>query len=251
MSKFKDKQVLITGGSTGIGLATAKAFIAEGAQVTITGQSAENLNKATAEIGHANLKTSVSDTGNLASIDTLVESVVKSGKKLDVLFLNAGIASFAPIEGTTVEAFDAMFNVNVKGLYFTLQKLLPHLAEGASVILTSSVVSTGALANASAYAATKAAVSSFGRIIATELAPKGIRVNVVSPGPIDTPIFGKSGMPKEASDGFKSAMAASLPLSRLGEAEEVANAVLYLASPGASFVTGVELYVDGGASLRR
>ncbi len=251
MSKFKDKQVLITGGSTGIGLATAKAFIAEGAQVTITGQSAENLKKATAEIGHANLKTAISDTGNLASIDALVESVAKAGKKLDVLFLNAGIAAFAPIEGTSVEAFDAMFNVNVKGLYFTLQKLLPHLADGASVILTSSVVSTGALANASAYAATKAAVSSFGRIIATELAPRGIRVNVVSPGPIDTPIFGKSGMPKEVADGFKTTMAASLPLSRLGEAEEVANAVLYLASPGASFVTGVELYVDGGASLRR
>ena len=251
MSKFKDKQVLITGGSTGIGLATAKAFIAEGAHVTITGQSAENLKKAATEIGNTNLKTSVSDIGNLVSIDALVESVAKSGKKLDVVFLNAGIAVFAPLEGTTVEAFDAMFNVNVKGLYFTLQKLLPHLAAGASVILTSSVVSTGALANASAYAATKAAVSSIGRIIATELAPKGIRVNVVSPGPIDTPIFGKTGLPKEAADGFKSSMAASLPLNRLGEAHEVADAVLYLASEGAKFVTGVELYVDGGASLRR
>jgi len=251
MSRFKDKQVLITGGSTGIGLATAKAFIAEGAHVTITGKSPENLKSAAAEVGGNNLKTVISDTGDLASIDTLVESVAKSGKKLNVLFLNAGIASFAPLEATSVEAFDAMFNVNVKGLYFTLQKLLPHLAEGASVILTSSVVSTGALANASAYAATKAAVSSIGRIIATELAPKKIRVNVVSPGPIDTPIFGKAGLPAEVADGFRNTLADGLPLKRLGQANEVANAVLYLASEGATFVTGVELYVDGGASLRR
>ncbi len=251
MSKFKDKQVVITGGSTGMGLATAKAFIAEGAQVTITGKSAENLAKAATEIGSPNLKTAIADIADLASTDALAQSIAKTGKKLDVLFLNAGIALFAPLENTTVEAFDAMFNVNVRGLYFTLQKLLPYLNEGASVILNSSVVSTGAMANASAYAATKAAVSSIGRIAANELAAKKIRVNIVSPGPIDTPIFGKSGLPAEVADGFKTTLASGLPLGRLGNASEVANAVLYLSSPDASFVTGVELLVDGGAGLRR
>lgn len=251
MSKFKDKHVVITGGSTGMGLATAKAFIADGAQVLITGKSEANLKKAAAEINSPNLKTFVSDIASLASIDALVESVAKSGHKINVLFLNAGIATFAPIEHTSEAAFDAMFNTNVKGLYFTLQKLLPHLAEKASVILNSSVVSTGAMANASAYAATKAAVSSIGRIAATELAAKNIRVNVVSPGPIDTPIFGKTGLPQEALDGMKNSFKTSLPLGRLGNPEEVANAVLFLSSDGASFVTGVELLVDGGAGLRR
>ncbi len=251
MNRFKNKQVLITGGSTGMGLATAKAFIAEGAHVLITGKNEGNLKKAAAEINSHNLKTVVSDIADLKSIDALAESVAKTGTKLNVLFLNAGIAAFAPLEHTSVEAFDSMFNVNVKGLYFTLQKLIPHLAEGASVILNSSVVSTGAMANASAYAATKAAVSSIGRVAATELVAKKIRVNVVSPGPINTPILGKSDLPQEAVQGIVKALIAMVPQGRMGDAAEVANTVLFLASDDASFITGVELLVDGGAGLRR
>jgi NAD(P)-dependent dehydrogenase (short-subunit alcohol dehydrogenase family) len=251
MSRFKDKHVLITGGSTGMGFATAKAFIAEGAHVAITGKNADNLKKAATELGSEKLKTFVSDIGDMASIDALAVSVAKTGHKLNVLFLNAGVGSFSPIESTTEAAFDAVFNVNVKGLYFTLQKLLPYLAEGASVVLNSSVVSIGATANMSAYAATKAAVSSIGRVAAVELATKKIRVNVVSPGPIDTPILGKSGLPQEAIDGFVSTITSSLPLNRIGTAAEVANAVLFLSSDEASFITGVELFVDGGASLRK
>ena len=251
MNKFKNKQVLITGGSTGMGLASARAFIAEGADVIITGKSAENLEKAAAGINSAQLKTIASDISDISSIDNLAATVGQTGKKLDVLFLNAGIAFFSPVEQTTVEVFDAMFNTNVRGLYFTLQKLLPYLNEGASVILNSSVVSTGALANASAYSATKAAVSSIGRTAATELAAKKIRVNIVSPGPVDTPIFSKSGLSVAEQDGFKTNMAASLPLGRIGKAEEVANTVLFLASDEASFITGVELQVDGGGGLRR
>jgi NAD(P)-dependent dehydrogenase (short-subunit alcohol dehydrogenase family) len=251
MSKFKDKQVLITGGSSGIGLATAKAFIAEGAHVTITGRNAESLKKAAVEIGSPSLKTSVSDTSDIASIDALVESVAKTGKKLNLLFLNAGFAFYSPIESTPVEAFDSMFNVNVKGLYFTLQKFIPHLAEGASVILTSAGASTAAAANVSLFIAAKAAVSSIGRVAAVELAPKKIRVNVISPGPIDTPAWDKTGVPPEVADAFKKSLAANLPLGRLGEPNDVANAVLFLASDNASFVTGIELFLDGGGSLRK
>ena len=251
MSRFKDKHVLITGGNSGMGLATAKAFIAEGAHVAITGKSAENLKKAATEIGSANLTTHLSDIGDIASIDAVAAAVAKTGKKLNVLFLNAGIGTFAPIEGTTEQAFDTTFDVNVKGLYFTLQKLLPYLADGASVVLNSSVVSTAAMANGSVYAATKAAVSSIGRAAAIELAQRKIRVNVVSPGPIDTPIVGKTGLPPEAIQAFLDSIIASVPLGRIGQAHEVASAVLFLSSDEASFITGVELYVDGGASLRK
>jgi NAD(P)-dependent dehydrogenase (short-subunit alcohol dehydrogenase family) len=251
MSKFKDKNVLITGGSTGMGLATAKAFIEAGAKVAITGKNADNLKKAAAWINSPNLKTITSDTANLKDIDQLADIVAKSGHKLDVLFLNAGIAQFAPIDQNPEELFDNMFGVNVKGLYFTLQKLLTHLADGASVVLTSSVVSTGAMANGSVYAATKAAVTSIGRAAAIELAPRKIRVNIVSPGPIDTPIFGKTGMSEEMIQGFKGMMTTASPLGRLGTSEEIAHAVLFLSSPEASYITGTDLLVDGGVGLRK
>jgi NAD(P)-dependent dehydrogenase (short-subunit alcohol dehydrogenase family) len=234
-----------------MGLATAKGFINEGAEVIITGKNADNLKKAAAEINSPKLTTVVSDIADLNSIDALAALVAKRGHKLNALFLNAGVGIFAPIEGTSVEAFDTMFNVNVRGLYFTLQKLLPHLAEGASVTLNSSVVSTGAMANASAYAATKAAVSSIGRIAANELAAKKIRVNVVSPGPVDTPIFDKLGLTPEVKEGFRASLSSNIPLGRMGTSEEIAKTVLFLSSEEATFVTGVELQVDGGMGLRR
>lgn len=243
---FTNKNVVITGGSTGIGLATAKAFINAGANVLITGKNPDNLQKAAAEINSPKLKTVVSDTSNLAGISALEQAITD---KLDVLYLNAGIAKFASIADTTEEDFDAQFNTNVKGLFFTLQKLLPHLADGSSVLLTSSVVATGALANAGAYSATKAAVNAIGRIAANELAERNIRVNIVSPGPIDTPIFEKT-LPQEVVGAFKDTMSENGLIKRLGKPEEIASSVLFLASEAANNITGVELLVDGGRGLR-
>lgn len=246
---FTNKNVVITGGSTGIGLATAKAFIDAGANVLITGKNPDNLQKAAAEVNSPKLKTIVSDTSDLAGIIALEQSIAETGDKLDVLYLNAGIAKFASIETTTEEEFDSQFNTNVKGLFFTLQKLIPHLADGSSVLLTSSVVATGALANAGAYSATKAAVNSIGRTAANELAAKNIRVNIVSPGPIDTPIFGKA-LPHDVLDNFKAGMSENGLIKRLGKPEEIAGTVLFLASEAAANITGVELLVDGGRGLR-
>ena len=248
---FTNKNVLITGGSTGIGLATAKAFIEKGANVFITGKNADNLKKAAAEINNSKLKTIVSDIADMASISALAKTIADTGNKLDVLFLNAGIAPWASIEETTEKVFDDLFNINVKGLFFTLQKLIPYLAESSSVIVTSSGVSIAGYANASAYSATKSAVDAIARVAATELADRKIRVNIVAPGPIETPILYKV-MPKEAVDAALDHMANNVvPLKRLGNAEEVANTVLFLASNGASYITGSYLSVDGGATVRR
>lgn len=242
---FTNKNVVITGGSTGIGLATAKAFINAGANVLITGRNPENLKKAAVEINNPKLKTVVSDTSNLAGIAALEKAVAETGNKLDVLFLNAAIAVFAPIEHTTEGDFDAHFNTNVKGYFFALQKLIPHLASGSSVLLTSSIVATGSGAYSSVYSATKAAVNAIGRIAAVELAEKNIRVNMVSPGPIDTEGLNK------ATGGQTEQLASATLSKRLGKPEEIANTVLFLASDAASNITGAELLVDGGSALRR
>lgn len=237
---FTNKNVVITGGSTGIGFATAKAFINAGARVWITGRNAENLQKASAEINNPNLKTIVSDTSNLAGIAILEKTIADTGNKLDVLFLNAGIATFLPIEQVTEPDFDAQFNTNVKGYFFTLQKLLPHLIEGSSVIFTSSTVATASGLNGSVYSATKGAVNKIAQIAANELAERKIRVNIVSPGPVQTP-----GLEKAAGEA-KEYLASGTAMQRLGKPEEVANTVLFLASDNASFITGTELLVDGG-----
>lgn len=239
---FTNKNVVITGGTTGIGFATAKAFINAGANVLITGRNADNLQKAAAAINSPRLTTVVSDTSNLTDISVLEEAVVEHGSKLDVLFLNAGIASFSPIEHTTEADFDAQFNTNVKGSFFTLQKLIPHLADGSSVIFTSSTVATASGVNTSVYSATKGAVNKVAQIAANELAPRKIRVNIVSPGPTQT-----EGLDGVASAEAKDFLASSTALQRLGKPEEIANAVLFLASANASFITGTELLIDGGA----
>ncbi|OOQ56559.1 SDR family oxidoreductase [Mucilaginibacter pedocola] len=238
---FKGKNVVITGGTTGIGLATAKAFINAGATVFITGRSAGNLEKAAAEINSPNLKTVVSDTSVVSDIAILEKAVADSGEKLDVIFLNAGIAAFAPIEQATEAEFDAQFNTNVKGPFFTLQKLLPHLNDGGAVVYTSSVVATGAGLGSSLYSATKGALNKISQIAANELAARKIRVNIVSPGPIQTPGL-EYAVPAEA----KAHLAAATALQRLGHADEIAKTVLFLASDAASYISGTELVVDGG-----
>jgi len=238
---FKDKNIVITGGTTGIGLATAKAFIHAGGNVWITGRNAENLQKAAAEINSPKLNTVVSDTSKLADIAILENAISGGGYKVDVLFLNAGIATFEPIEKVTEANFDAQFNTNVKGHFFTLQKLIPHLADGAAVVFTSSTVATAANSGSSVYSATKGALNKIAQIAANELAERKIRVNIVSPGPVETPGL-ENAVPAEA----KAFLAGATALQRLGRADEIAKTVLFLASDAASFITGQELVADGG-----
>ena len=238
---FTGKNVVITGGTTGIGLATAKAFINAGANVWITGRNAENLQKAAGEINSPNLKTVLADTSKSADISVLEKAVAANGAPLDVLFLNAGIGKFAPIEQATEADFDAQFNTNVKGHFFTLQKLIPHLANGAAVIFTSSTVATASNSGTSIYAATKGALNKIAQVAANELADRKIRVNIVSPGPVQTPGL-ENAVPAEA----KPLLAAATALQRVGDPDEIAKTVLFLASDDASFITGTELIADGG-----
>ena len=241
MENLNGKVAVITGGSTGIGLATAKAFINVGAKVWITGRNADNLQKAVTEINSPNLKTVVSDTSNLKGIAVLEKAIAESGNKLDVLFLNAGIATFAPIALATEADFDAQFNTNVKGAYFTLQQLLPHLANGASVIFTSSTNATATALGSSVYSATKGALNKIAKVAANELAERKIRVNIVSPGPTETPGLNNA-VPTEA----KAYLASITALQRLGNSDEIAKVVMFLASDDASFITGTEIVADGG-----
>lgn len=246
MTKLKDKVAVITGGSTGIGLATAKTFLAEGAKVIITGRTQATLDAAAAEINDPNLTAITSDTSKLEDINTLVEKVTTQFGKVDVLFANAGIAWFAPIEASDEAFFDAQFNTNVKGLFFTIQKFLPIFNDGGTIVLNASAVIHKGFINSSVYAATKGAVRSFARTLSAELAPRKIRVNVVSPGPIETPIYGKMGMTEEQLNGMAAGMIEMVPLKRFGASEEVAKAVLFLASTDSSYIAGEEILVDGG-----
>ena len=238
---FTNKNVVISGGTTGIGLATAKAFINAGATVWITGRNTENLQKASAEINNPKLNTVLCDTSKLQDIAILEKTVAESGSKVDVLFLNAGIATFESIEKVSEANFDAQFNTNVKGHFFTLQSLLPRLADGASVLFTSSTVATAANLGASVYSATKGALNKIAQIASNELAERKIRVNIVSPGPILTPGL-EGAVPEEA----KAYLAGATALQRIGDPDEVAKTVLFLASDAASFITGTEIVVDGG-----
>ncbi|MEH6703467.1 MAG: SDR family oxidoreductase [Galbibacter orientalis] len=239
---FKNKNVVITGGSSGIGFATASAFINAGAKVWITGRNADKLQKAAEALHSPKLITVVSNTSNLEGVTVLEKEIAESGSKVDVLFLNAGIATYASIEHITETDFDAQFNTNVKGPLFTLQKLLPYLADGAVVLFTSSTVASASGMNSSVYSATKGALNKIAQVAANELASRKIRVNVVSPGPTET-----EGLDGVVTSEIKDYLATVTALQRLGKPIEIANTVMFLASDNASFITGTELMVDGGA----
>lgn len=245
MDKLKGKVAVVTGGNSGIGLATAQRLHQEGARVVISGRDSKTLDAAVASIGAGTLAVQT-DVSKLEDLDRLYSVIASQVGKIDVLFANAGIAKFAPYIDSDEGSFDEQFATNVKGVYFTLQKAIPHLNDGASVILNTSVVASKGPENMGIYAATKAAVRSFARSAATELVGRNIRVNAVAPGPIATPIFGRSGLTHEQIEGFKAGVAGRVPLHRIGRPEEIAGAVAFLASEDASYITGVELNVDGG-----
>ncbi|MGH9529922.1 MAG: glucose 1-dehydrogenase [Terriglobales bacterium] len=246
MKRLEGKIAVVTGGNSGIGLATAQRFREEGARVAISGRSQKTLDEAAKLLGKDALVVQA-DVSKLADADKLFSAVAQRFGKIDVLFVNAGIAKFLPVESVSEEHYDEMFDINTKGAYFTIQRALPHLNDGASIILNSSVVSHKGPPMGSVYAATKAALRSFTRSLAAALVDRKIRVNAVAPGPIETPIFGRTGLPKEALDGLAAQILASVPMKRFGKPEEVAGAVAFLASSDASYITGVELAVDGGS----
>ncbi|WP_437626815.1 glucose 1-dehydrogenase [Sorangium sp. So ce1151] len=245
--KLQGKVAIVTGGTTGIGLATAKRFAAEGARVFITGRRQAELDAAVKEIGER--ATGVrSDVSNLADLDRLFEVVKQRGAPIDVLFANAGGGELAPLGAITEEHFDKTFAINVKGTLFTVQKALPLLRDGASIILNGSTAASTGTPAFSVYSATKAAVRSFARTWALDLKDRGIRVNVISPGPIDTPGLHGLSATEEQAQQIKAGLVASVPLGRLGLPEEVAKAAVFLASDDSSFINGAELFVDGGAA---
>lgn len=245
MSKLIKKLAVVTGGSSGIGLATARRFIAEGAEVVITGRNQEALDGAASELGDWAYGIR-GDVSILADLDSLFGQIRERFGRVDVLFANAGIAPLAPFDEVTEEQFDRLFNVNVRGLFFTVQKALPLFREGASVILNASVVAQSGLPNTSVYSATKAAVRSLGRTLAAELASRGIRVNVVSPGFVDSPLWGKVGLKQGDIDAFGAQVVQQTPLGRPGIPEEIAATATFLASDDSSFFTGADLVADGG-----
>ncbi len=245
MGKLSNKVALITGGNSGIGLATAKLFKEQGATVVITARSKESFEKAQKELGSL-FDIVQTDVSQLSELDRLYTHIKAKHGKLDVLFANAGIAGFRPTSDVDGGYFDDQFNTNVKGLYFTVAKALPLLNDGSSVILNASVVSGKGLPGSSVYSATKAAVRSFARTWTAEIPSSKARFNVLSPGPIETPIMGKMGMSAEQKDAFTNQIATTIPARRLGKPEEMATVALFLASSDSSYLHGADILADGG-----
>ena len=245
MGKLEGKIALVTGGNSGIGLATAKQFVREGAYVFITGRRDAELAAAVKQIGE-NVTGVQGDVSNVADLDRLFAQIKREKGKLDIVFANAGVARYAALGSISEELFDSIFDTNVKGLLFTVQKALPLLPDGASIILNASIVGSKGLTANSVYSATKAAVRSFARTWTTDLKERCIRVNAVSPGLIDTPGARALLASSEVGEKRKKMIAESVPLGRFGTPDETAKAVVFLASDDSSFVTGTELFVDGG-----
>ena len=244
MSKLNGKIALISGGTSGIGAAIAKLFGSEGATVVVTGSSQTSVNAARAEL--AGIEAIVSDAASIAATRALVDQVGAKHGRIDVLVVNAGTAKFAPLDQIDEAFFDSQFDLNVKGAFFLIKHAVPAIPDGGAIILTASVAgASGGLPGSSIYGSTKAALRSFGRTLAKELLPRGIRVNTVSPGPVVTPFLDKSGFTLAQKDGFVAGAKTRIPMGRTGATEEVAAAALYLAAD-ATFTTGAELFVDGG-----
>jgi NAD(P)-dependent dehydrogenase (short-subunit alcohol dehydrogenase family) len=243
--KLEGKIALITGGNSGIGLATAKQFVNEGAYVFITGRREAELAAAKKQIGK-NATAIQGDVSNLADLDRLFAQIKKEKGKIDIVFANAGIARYAPLGTITEDFFNSIFDINVKGVLFTVQKSLSLLRDGGSIILNASIVASKGLSSNSVYSATKAAVRSFARTWTTDLKNRRIRVNAISPGPIDTPGLSELLASSETGEQRKKMISTTVPLGRFGRPEEIAKAVVFLASDDASYITGIELFVDGG-----
>lgn len=247
MSKFQNKVVVVTGGNSGIGLETVKAFLEEGAQVVFSGRRQEALDEASITLS-GDFKAVLADQSKMEDNARLIDEAVKAYGRIDVLFVNAGVAYFAPADQIDVKHFDSQFNTNIKGPAFLVKHAIPHMKEGANIIFNTSIVHLKGFEAAAVYSATKGALRAYARVLTTELAPKGIRVNSIAPGPIATPIYNKMGMPQEVVNEMGQSFAASNPLGRFGESQEIAEVALFLASDSASYINGIEIAVDGGMS---
>jgi len=245
MGRLDRKIALVTGGNSGMGYATAELFIEEGATVVITGRRKEAVEEAAKKLG-SNTLGLTADVSNVGEIESVFREISERYGRLDVVFANAGVGYLSPLGAITEEHFDRQFSVNVKGVLFTVQSALPLLVDGGSVILNASIAGYKGMAAFSVYSATKAAVRSFARSWTTDLKERKIRVNVISPGPIETPIFSKMGLTGEQVQEFGNSVLAQVPLGRMGQPEEIAKAALFLASSDSSYITGIELTVDGG-----
>ncbi|SHH45156.1 SDR family oxidoreductase [Bradyrhizobium erythrophlei] len=245
--RLANKTAFITGGNSGIGLATARLFVDEGARVSITGRNAATLEAAAKELG-ANALAIVADANDISATEAAVKQAAAKFGKLDIVFANAGIGANTPIGGTTLATFESVIRTNITSVFFTVQAAVPYLNDGASIILNGSVISVLGSPGYAAYAASKAGVRAMARVMVSELSPRGIRVNVVAPGAARTPIWDRVAPTAEAFAALDKRISRTIPLGRLGEAEEVAKTVLFLASDDSSNVQGAEIFVDGGAT---
>ncbi len=247
MNRFANKSILVTGGSSGIGLAAAKAFAAEGGRVIITGRDSGTLASALAELGPRAIALR-NDAGSVAQARQMASDLAAQSIKLDAVFINAGVARFAAFADVDEALWDQTFDINVKGAYFQLQALLPLINEGASIVINGSINARLGMPNSSVYAASKAALITLAKTLSAELLPRGVRVNVVSPGPVTTPLYGKLGLDQATLEATAAQIQAQVPLGRFGTSEEIASTVLHLASPESAFIVGSEIIADGGMS---
>jgi NAD(P)-dependent dehydrogenase (short-subunit alcohol dehydrogenase family) len=247
MNRFDNQTVLVTGGNSGIGLAAAKAYAKEGARVVITGRDEQALARAQTDIGHGAIALR-NDAGSVQEAKRLAATLQDHGIELDALFINAGVAKFAPLSDVSESLWDDTFNANVKGPYFQIQALTAVLRPGAAIVINGSINAHIGMANSSVYAASKAALISLAKTLSAELLPRGVRVNVVSPGPISTPLYGKLGMDAATLDATAAAIQGQIPLGRFGTPDELASTVLHLSAKESAFIVGSELIVDGGMS---